>query len=61
MTKTEKKQKAQALIMDQIAKIGYGSDYEAFIEDVGSDGSQVLKDQMDRIAKMFGYKEAWTY
>lgn len=63
MTKKQAKEKAQDLIMMQIAKIGYGSDYEDFVKEVGEGDSDkadaILKSQMDRVAKMFGYSEAW--
>ena len=61
MTKKEKKRKAQDLIMEQIAKIGYGDDYEAFKEEIGDpdEAERILKEQMDRVAKMFGYDQAW--
>ena len=61
MTKAEKKKIAQNLIMDQIAKIGYGDDYEEFRTEIGDDEEAVtiLKEQMDRVAKMFGFREAW--
>ena len=61
MTAKEKKLKAQDLIMHQIAIIGYGDDFDEFIKDCGSheEACKVLKSQMDRIAKMFGYKESW--
>lgn len=63
MTKRQAKQKAQDLIMTQIAKIGYGDDYEDFVKEV-ADGDHekadaVLLEQMNRIAKMFGYNGAW--
>ena len=61
MTKTEAKRKAQDLIMDQIAKIGYGEEYEEFKAAVGDDdeAEAILKSQMDRVAKMFGFTDAW--
>ena len=59
MTKTEQKKLAQDLIMDQIAIIGYGDRYEEFKQKVGEDADEILKGQMDRIAKMFGFNEAW--
>ncbi len=59
MTKTEQKKLAQDLIMDQIAIIGYGDKYEEFKQKVGEDADEILKGQMDRIAKMFGFNEAW--
>lgn len=45
--------------MDQIAIIGYGDRYEEFKQKVGEDADEILKGQMDRIAKMFGFNEAW--
>ena len=51
--------KAQDLIMDQIAIIGYGERYEEYKKQVGEDADAVLQAQMDRVAKMFGFKEAW--
>ena len=61
MTAKEKKLTAQDLIMRQISIIGYGSDYTDFVEQVGSieEADKVLKQQMDRVAKMFGFSEAW--
>lgn len=63
MTKTAAKRKAQDLILDQLAKIGYGDEYEDFIQEVSPDNpdeaAEILKSQMDRVAKMFGYGEAW--
>ena len=59
MTKTEQKKLAQDLIMDQIAIIGYGERYEEYKKQVGEDADAVLQAQMDRVAKMFGFKEAW--
>lgn len=59
MTKTEQKKLAQDLIMGQIAIIGYGERYEEFKQQVGDDADAILKAQMDRVAKMFGFNEAW--
>lgn len=61
MTKKEKKLKAQDLIMDQLAKIGYGDEYSDYQEFWGDpeEAENILKEQMDRVAKMFGFKEAW--
>lgn len=63
MTKKEQKIKAQDLIMNHIANIGYGSDYEEFSSLFGSqeEADEVMKTQMDRVAKLFGYKSAWFY
>lgn len=61
MTKTAAKNKAQDLIMEQIAKIGYGDEYESFKAEVGNpeEAEKILKSQMDRVARMFGYSQAW--
>lgn len=59
MTKKEKKQKAQDLIMQQISIIGYGESFQEYLQEVGPDGEAILKEQMDRIAKIFGFKTAW--
>lgn len=61
MTVKEKKQKAQDLILHQMSIIGYGGDYDEFVKEIGSqtEADKILKQQMDRVAKMFGYKEAW--
>lgn len=59
MTKTEQKKLAQDLIMKQIAIIGYGDSYEEFKKAVGDNADVILKGQMDRVAKMFGFNEAW--
>ncbi len=58
-----KKQLAQNLIMEQIAKIGYGSDYEEFLSkfDSEEEAQKVLYEQMNRVAKMFGFESAWFY
>lgn len=45
--------------MDQIAIIGYGEKYEAYKAIVGDEADEILKSQMDRIAKIFGFKESW--
>lgn len=61
MTKAMKKVKAQDLIMEQLAKIGYGDDYSDYQELWGDpeEATKILKEQMDRVAKLFGFKEAW--
>lgn len=63
MKKKEKKQLAQDLIMEQIACIGYGERYEEFKAKIGDDeeAEAILKEQMNRVAKMFGFEEAWFY
>lgn len=49
--------------MNQIANIGYGSDFEDYCSNFEDrkEAEQILKQQMDRIAKMFGFDEAWFY
>lgn len=59
MNKTEKKKLAQDLIMHQISIIGYGDSYEEFKKAVGDNADAILKGQMDRVAKIMGYKESW--
>lgn len=59
MTRKEKKQKAQDLIMDQIAIIGYGERFEEYMQEVGPEGQEILFEQMNRVAKIFGFKGAW--
>ena len=62
MTKKEQKQLAQDLIMHQISIIGYGDDYEDYRKAIGGDpeeADKILKQQMDRVAKMFGFSGAW--
>ena len=61
MTKTEKKRLAQDLIMDRISTVGYivldNEEYKLVADD--AEFNAILKYQMDRVAKMFGYPEAW--
>ena len=59
MTKTEQKRLAQDLIMEQIAIIGYGERYEEFCRQIGDGADEILKGQMDRVAKIMGYTESW--
>lgn len=59
MTKTEQKKLAQDLIMHQISIIGYGDHYEEFKKAVGDNADEILKGQMDRVAKIMGYKGSW--
>ena len=62
MTRTEAKRRAQDLIMEQLACIGYGDRYEQFCNDLGQEeADRVMKAQMDRVAKLMGYEEAWFY
>ncbi len=61
LTKTEKKKLAQDIIMKQLAIIGYGDRYEEFVNQVGNqeEADEIMLEQMNRIAKMFGYEGAW--
>ena len=61
MTAKEKKIAAQDLIMHHISIIGYGESFEKFVDEVGDleEAQEVLKKQMDRIAKLFGFNKAW--
>jgi len=61
MTKTEMKLAAQDALMQHMAGIGYGDNYEELVEKIGDRdlAEQILKSQMDRVARMFGYKESW--
>ena len=59
MTKTEKKQKARALIMHHMSGIAYGAQYEQYRDEIGEDAEKILYEQMERIAKVFGFDHAW--
>lgn len=61
MNKTEKKKLAQELIMLQLSIIGYGDKYAEYTEKIGSqeEADKIMLEQMDRIAKMFGFDGAW--
>lgn len=63
MTKKEQKLEAQRLIMYQLGTICYGYDYEEFCKNFDSEeeACACLKKQMDRVAKMFNYKESWFF
>lgn len=63
MTRKEQKQKAQALIMEQLAKIGYGDEYAEYSKLFNSqeEADACMSIQMDRIAKLFGYTRSWFY
>ena len=64
MTKTEMKLKAQDMIMSAIGGIfTYEEDeYNELIAEVGEDEAfEIVKKQCDRVAKMFGFNEAWYY
>lgn len=59
MTKTERKLKAQEIIMDTISTAGYRVAEMELSEKEQKALFDELKKQMDRVAKMFGYDEAW--
>ena len=61
MTKKEKKLAAQDLIMQQMSAIGYGQPYEDYVEKIGNrdEAEKLLLEQMNRVAKMFGFERAW--
>ena len=61
MTKKEKKYLAQDLLMRQIASVGYGEKYNEFVKKIGSqtEADEILMEQMNRVAKIFGYDHAW--
>ena len=61
MTKSAAKKLARELIIYQISMIGYGERYEEFLKkfDDMHDGEQILKAEMDRVAHLFGMKEAY--
>lgn len=61
MTAKEKKEMAQDLIMNQISIIGYGTDFEEFVNDIGDleEAQAILKKQMDRVANIFGFNKSW--
>ncbi len=61
LTKTDAKKMARELIIKQLSTIGYGDGYEAFLslfEDM-HEGEQVLKAEMDRVARLFNMGEAY--
>ena len=61
LTKTEKKKLAQDIIMEHLATIGYGKRYEEYIDAVGDmdEADSIMMEQMNRVAKIMGYKNAW--
>lgn len=63
MTKQAIRAEARQLILEQIAAVCYGNDYEKYIENAGDEkiAWEILKEQCDRVAHMFGEKEAWFY
>lgn len=61
MTKADKKRKAQDLIMHHLSTIGYGDEFEKYCKETGESETspEILKQQMDRVAKTMGYEKAW--
>lgn len=61
MTKTELKKRAQDMIMQHLSGIGYGDMFQDFVDLVGDqeEAEKIVIDQMNRIAKIMGYKAAW--
>ena len=64
-TKTGRKQEAQSLLMDGIAKVlGYWEESYAMTAEAMDDAEraefrELLWKQADRVAKLLGYEEAW--
>lgn len=60
-TKKELKQQARDMLMQQIANIGYGDEYDEFISHCGSieKANEIMIKEMDRLAKLLGYDSAW--
>lgn len=65
-TKREAKEKAQEMLMHGIATVlGYWQEDHGNVEDVQELGlaneefGRLLRQQADRVAKLFGYDEAW--
>jgi hypothetical protein len=60
MSKKQLKEKAQEEIMDKISQVGYAiSESGDHTEEEKEILLAEVKKQMDRIAKLFGYDEAW--
>lgn len=61
MTKTEMKKMAQDVIVEHLATVIGSYEYEDFVDAVGDHdlAVEIIKAQMDRVAKMFGYRAAW--
>lgn len=61
-SKSELKKKAQDIIVSHMAEVCASDEYESIVELCEGDedlAQDILKGQMDRVARMFGYKEAW--
>lgn len=61
ITIKEKKAMARDLLMEQVACACYGNRYEQYLEEVGDDAQEILYKEANRIAKLFGEKQAWFY
>ena len=61
MKDTEAKRKAQDILMDVVAVAYYRLEDEDYSEQDKEVVRKQLKKQADRIAKMFGFSESWTY
>ena len=63
-TRTEIKQDAQEIIMDGIAKIlGYHDPHENGMDYSDEELAQlreIMQREANRVARLFGYEEAWT-
>ncbi len=65
-TKTGKKQRAQEMLMHGLANVlGYWTEENTFdvavmTEDEIAEFGALLQQQADRVAKMFGYTNAWS-
>lgn len=61
MTKTEMKKAAQDVLIQHIASVAGSDDFEEFADEIGDRdlAEQIIKAQMDRVARLLGYKEAW--
>lgn len=65
-TRTGKKQRAQEILMHGIAyALGYWTeqnpfDAEVMTEEEQDEFRQILQQQADRVAKLFGYEYAWS-
>lgn len=65
MTKTQKKQKAQKLIMHALAATGYyisdnnAGEVDGMTAQEIEEYTAIVSEQMDRVAKLFGYESAW--
>lgn len=59
-TAQDRKQWAQDQLMDGISKVlGYWSEDVNISEEKRAELQTIMKQQADRIARLFGYNEAW--